>query len=93
MQNETAVKLNGQSVLLRKGMIKDKLGQILLVLFGALIRDMENNTYYKFKNLTLQKCMNECLPKSTRTSTDLAIQNPGIEAPKDEAAESEGTKM
>ena len=49
-------------------MIKDKLGQILLVLFGALIRDMENNTYYK-------------------------IQNPGIEATKDEAAESEGTKM
>ena len=54
---------------------------------------MENNTYYEFKKLRVQKFMNERLLKSSEISTGLAMENPGNEVSEDEAVESEDTNI
>ena len=54
---------------------------------------MENNTYYEFKKLRVQKFMNERLLKSSEMSTALAMENPGNEVTEDEAVESEDTNI
>ena len=40
--------------------------------------NLENNKYYEFKKLRVQKFMNEHLLKSTETTGALAIENSGI---------------
>ena len=54
----------GQPLCLRRGMIKDYQDKISLVLFDALIDDVENNKSYEFKKLRVQKLMNEPQVKS-----------------------------
>ena len=54
----------GQPLCLRRGMIKDYQDNISLVLFDALIDDVENNKSYEFEKLRVQKLMNERQVKS-----------------------------
>ena len=77
----------GQPLCLRRGMIKDYQDKISLVLFDALIDDVENNKSYEFKKLRVQKFTNEHLLKSTETTGALAIENSGIQVTDDETVE------
>ena len=61
-------------------MIKDDEDKISFLLFDALFDDVENNKQHKFKKLRVKKFINKPLPKSAKTSTALAIENPGIQA-------------
>ena len=49
--------------------------------------NLENNKYYEFKKLRVQKFMNEHLLKSTETTGALAIENSGIQVTDDETVE------
>ena len=79
----------GQPLCLRRGMIKDYQDKISLVLFDALIDDVENNKSYEFKKLRVQKLMNERQVKSKA----LAIKNPGVQVLEDDAVESEKSRI
>ena len=67
LKNETTFSKKGQTLLLRKIMIKGEQGKISLVFFHVLTDDVENNKYHEFKKLRVQKFMNEVLIKSTET--------------------------
>ena len=93
LKKETTVSTEGQPLRFRKGIIKDDQDKISSFLFDALIDDLENNKYYGFKKLRMQKFMNEILLKSTETSTALAIKNLDIQVTEDEAFKSEESRI
>ena len=93
LKKETTVSKEGQPLHFRKGIIKDDQDKISSFLFDALIDDLENNKYYGFKKLRMQKFMNEILLKSTETSTALAIENLDIQVTEDEAFKSEESRI
>ena len=68
MQTEAEHEKDGKPLRLRKGIIKDETGSMEIVLFSSLVDEVSNNTSYDFKEMRVQKFMNECILKLTETT-------------------------
>ena len=93
LQDETTVKKDDKPLRMRKGMIKDQDAKISLVLFDVIIDKVENNKFYEFQKLRVQKFSNERLLKSTEITTVSEMENPGVVVTKEESEHHENTKI
>ena len=79
LQQETTNQKEGAPLQIRKGIMKDQTGGIEIVLFSSVIDKISNKNCYDLKKMRIQKFMNNCILKSTESTTVTKNNNFNIE--------------
>ena len=69
LQQETANQKEGAPLRIRKGIMKYQTGSIEIVLFSSVIGKISNNNCYDLKKMRIQMFINNCILKSTESTT------------------------
>ena len=69
LQQETANQKEGAPLRIRKGIMKYQTGSIEIVLFSSVIGKISNNNCYDLRKMRIQMFINNCILKSTESTT------------------------
>ena len=84
LQHEKTTHKEGAPLLIRKGIVKDQIGSIEIVLLSSVIAKISNNNCYNFKKIRIRKFMNNPILKSAESTTVTKNNNINIELTNDE---------
>ena len=84
LQQKTTSQKEGATLRIRKGIMKDQTGSIETVFFSSVIDKISNNNCHDLKKMKIQKFMNNCILKSTESTTVTENSNINIELTVDE---------